>query len=137
MATTIKAPTDKELAAFLGAAAALCKYIIRAVEAKIAPIDLAWKPSKIEFGRMGLLQYKKRTLLYIIPQKRKILVAIVLGARAYGLARASALPAAIKTLLAEARPYAEGRGIRFPVSSARDITAIARLVEIKVAPVQP
>jgi hypothetical protein len=91
----------------------------------------------MEFGRMGLLQYKKRTLLYIIPQKRKILVAIVLGARAYGLARASALPAAIKTLLAEARPYAEGRGIRFPVSSARDIPAIARLVEIKVAPVQP
>jgi hypothetical protein len=86
---------------------------------------------------MALLQHKKRTLLYLIPQKRKILVAIVLGARAYGLAKTSVLPAVIKTLLVEAKPYAEGRGIRFPVSSARDIPAIARLVEIKVAPVQP
>jgi hypothetical protein len=85
---------------------------------------------------MALLQHKKRTLLYLIPQKRKVLVAIVLGARAFGQAKASALPAAIKTLLIEAKPYAEGRGIRFPVSSARDIPAIAKLVEIKIAPTQ-
>jgi hypothetical protein len=136
MATSVKAPTNKELAEFLGPAAALWTDIIRAVEAVIAPMELAWKPSKMEFGRMALLQHKKRTLLYLMPQKRKILVAIVLGARAYGQATASALPAAIKTLLAEAKPYAEGRGIRFPVSSARDIPAITKLVEIKIAPAQ-
>ena len=136
MATSIKAPTAKELADFLGPAAALWTDIIRAVEAIIAPMDLAWKPSKMEFGRLALLQHKKRTLLYLIPQKRKVLAAIVLGERAYGLAKASVLPTAIKTLLAEAKPYAEGRGIRFPVSSARDIPAIAKLVEIKIAPAQ-
>ena len=135
--TIIKAPTNSELADILGPALALWTDIIRAVEAKIAPLELAWKPSKMEFGRMGLLQHKKRTLLYLIPQKRKVLVAIVLGARAYRLSGASVLPPAIKKLLAEAKPYAEGRGIRFPVSSARDIPVIAKLVEIKVAPAQP
>lgn len=136
MATAIKAPTKKELADILGPAAALWTDIIHAVEAIIAPMELAWKPSKMEFGRMALLQHKKRTLLYLIPQKRKVLVAFVFGERAYGLAKASALPAPIKTLLAEAKPYAEGRGIRFPVSSARDIPAIAKLVEIKITPAQ-
>jgi len=42
--------------------------------------------------------------------------------------------AAIKKLFAEARPYAEGRGIRFPVTSTSDIPMIKMLVEIKLAP---
>jgi len=136
MAAAIKAPTNKELVDFLGPASALWTDILMAVEAIIAPMDLVWKPSKMEFGRMALLQHKKRTLLYLIPQKRKVLAAIVFGERAYGLAKASALPAAIKTLLAEAKPYSEGRGIRFPVSSVRDIPTITKLVEIKIAPAQ-
>jgi hypothetical protein len=47
---------------------------------------------------------------------------------------ASSLPVAIKKMFAEARPYAEGRGIRFSVSSSGDIPAIAKLVEIKTTP---
>jgi hypothetical protein len=34
----------------------------------------------------------------------------------------------------EARPYAEGRGIRFSVSSLSDIPMIAKLVQIKTTP---
>ncbi len=83
---------------------------------------------------MCLLQHKKRTLLYLTPEKEEVRVAIVLGERAYGLAMASALPAAIKQMLSEARPYAEGRGIRFSVSSPGDIAAIKQLVEIKTTP---
>jgi len=55
------------------------------------------------------------------PEKRTIRVAIVLGERAVALALASGIPESIKTLIKEARPYAEGRGIRFPVSSAADV----------------
>jgi hypothetical protein len=47
---------------------------------------------------------------------------------------ASSLPAAIKKLLSEARPYAEGRGIRFTVTKLSDLPAIAKLVEIKTTP---
>jgi hypothetical protein len=43
----------------------------------------------------------------------------------------SSLPAAIKKMLSEARPYAEGRGIRFVVSSPRDVTTVKKLVAIK------
>jgi len=134
MPTNVKSPTEEQLANVLGSAAVLWYGIVHAVEETFAPIDRQWKPSKTEFGRMCLLQHKKRTLLYMTPDKEKIRIAIVLGERAYGLAMASSLPLAIKKMLSEARPYAEGRGIRFPVSSLSDIPMITTLVEIKTTP---
>jgi len=110
MPTNVKSPTEEELANVLGSAAVLWYGIVHAVEETFAPIDRQWKPSKTEFGRMCLLQHKKRTLLYMTPDKEKIRIAIVLGERAYGLAMASSLPVAIKKVFSEAKPYAEGRG---------------------------
>jgi hypothetical protein len=134
MSTKVKSPTGAELKAALGSAAALWSDIVRVVEDMISPLDTEWKPCKTEFGRMCLLQHKKRTLLYLTPEKKQVRVAIVLGERAYDLAMASSLPAAIKKMFSEARPYAEGRGIRFSVSSPSDISTIKKLVEIKTTP---
>jgi hypothetical protein len=134
MPAAAKAPTDAELKAVLGSAGELWSGIIHAVEEMFVPLDQQWKPSKAAFGRICLLQHKKRTLLYITPDKEKVWIAIVLGERAYGLAMAGSLPVAIKKMFSEARPYAEGRGIRFPASSLSDIPLIAKLVEIKTTP---
>jgi hypothetical protein len=134
MPAKVKPPTDSELKAALGSAEALWSGIIRVVEAAISPLDTEWKPSKAEFGRICLLQHKKRTLLYLTPEKEKLKIAIVLGERAYGLAMASSLPAAIKKMFSDTKPYAEGRGIRFSVSSLKDVPTIKKLVEIKITP---
>jgi hypothetical protein len=134
MSTKVKPPTDAELRAALGSADVLWSGIVNAVEDLASPLDTEWKPSKAEFGRMCLLQHKKRTLLYLTPEKEKIRVAIVLGERAYGLAMASSLPAAIKKMFSEARAYAEGRGIRFVVSSASDVSTVKKLAELKTTP---
>jgi Protein of unknown function (DUF3788) len=134
MSTKVKSPTSAELKAVLGSADALWSGIVRVVEEMVSPLNSEWKPSKTEFGRMCLLQHKKRTLLYLTPEKEQVRVAIILGERAYGLAMASSLPAAIKKLFSEARPYAEGRGIRFSVSSPSDISTIKTLVELKTTP---
>jgi hypothetical protein len=130
----VKTPTDAALNEVLGAAAGLWSGIVRVVEDQISPLEMAWKPSKAEFGSICLLQHKKRTLLYLTPEKEKVTVAIVLGERACGLAMTSSLPAAIKKLFAEAKPYAEGRGIRFSVSSPNDLPTIRQLVQIKTTP---
>lgn len=100
----------------------------------VTSVEPEWKPSKSTFGRMCLLKHKKRTLLYLTPDKDEVTVAIVLGQRAYELAMTSGLPARIKQLFSEARPYVEGRGIRFPVSKERDIATIKQLVALKLAP---
>ena len=134
MSTKVKSPTDAELKSALGSADALWSGIVHVVEDAVSPLDTVWKPSKTEFGRICLLQHKKRTLLYLTPEKENVTVAIVLGERAYGLAMASSLPAAIKKMFSEAKAYAEGRGIRFSVSSPRDISTIRKLVEIKLTP---
>ena len=73
-------------------------------------------------------------VINLAPDKGKVLMAIVLGQRAYDLAIGSSLPAAIKKMLSEARPYAEGRGIRFSVSSPSGITTVKKLMEIKTTP---
>jgi hypothetical protein len=134
MPVKVKPPTAAELRATLGSAEALWSGIIRAVEDIASPVSPEWKASKAAFGRMCLLQYQKRTLLYLTPAEETITVAIVLGDRAYGLAMESSLPASMKKMLSEARRYAEGRGIRFSVSSPSDISTIKKLVKIKATP---
>lgn len=134
MPTKVKPPTVAELRATLGTADALWADIIRAVEDVASPLRLEWKPSKAAFGRMCLLQYQKRTLLYLTPAEETITAAIVLGDRAYGLAMASSLPASVKKLLSEARRYAEGRGIRLSVNSPSDLPTVRELVKIKATP---
>ncbi len=42
------------------------------------------------------------------------------------------MPEAIKVELKNARKYAEGRGIRIDVKSAKDVENVRKLVEIKV-----
>ena len=108
--------------------------IIQSAETIYSPLTKLWKPSKAEFGRMCLLQQKKRTLLYLTPDRDKVWIAIILGERAYQLALSSSLPDGIKKLFREAKPYAEGRGIRFPISSQGDLSTVAKLLEIKTAP---
>jgi hypothetical protein len=130
----LKSPTEAELQAVLGGAGEVWNAIVRAIEEKFSPLEKQWKPSRAEFGRICLLQHKKRTLLYMTPDQEKIWIAVVLGERAVAIAAASALPSRIKKLIAEARPYAEGRGIRFPVSSSRDIRVVTELVTIKTTP---
>jgi hypothetical protein len=134
MSIKVKPPTDAELRVALGSASVLWSGIVTAVGDLASPLDTEWRPSKTEFGRMCLLQHKKRTLLYLTPEKEKIKVAVVLGERAYGLAMASSLPAAIKKMFSEARAYAEGRGIRFVVSSASDVSTVKKLAAIKTTP---
>jgi len=104
MAAKIKPPNEAELRAVLGSGFELWCEIIRVTMEVCAQLDQVWKPSKAEFGRICLLQHKKRTLLYITPDHDKVWSAIVLGERAYGLAMTSSLPGAIKKMFSEAKP---------------------------------
>ena len=127
------APGADELSATLGAAEAIWNSIIQAAAAAHPSLETEWRPSKSEFGLMCLLRQKKRTLLYMTPEPKRILIGIVLGERAVEAALASALPDDLKTLFREARPYAEGRGIRFPVTKKREIETVMELLRMKTS----
>jgi hypothetical protein len=134
MPADAETPSAAELEGLLGPAAALWSGIIRAMEERFTPLERQWRPCKAAFGRICLVRHRKRTLLYLTPDRGKIWMAIVLGERAYGIAMSSSIPATIKRMLAEAAPYAEGRGIRYSVDSLRAIPTIIKLVEIKTTP---
>lgn len=132
MPSKLPAPDEGELRAALGPAFPIWDGLLAAAGAVRSPLERTWKPSKTPFGRMCLLQHRGRTLLYLTPEEGRVWVAVVLGGRAYQAAMAGPLPAGIKQLLAEARPYAEGRGIRFAVAEAGELPAVAELVKLKV-----
>jgi hypothetical protein len=127
-------PDSRKLAAELGTAKAAWDGIVAAVAASHGPVEQEWRPSKSAFGSMCLLRRKKKTLLYLTPGKGEVVVAVVLGERAVGLALAADLPEEIKALIREARPYVEGRGIRFPARTMADVPVVTMLVAIKTTP---
>lgn len=129
-----KAPADAELKAALGKSADLWKEIVEAVGKAFPPLQQEWRPSKLDFGRMCLLRQKDRTLVYLVPMAGQMLVGVVLGQRAYELAMESDLPAPVKKMLSDAKPYVEGRGIRFTPRSMKDVASIVKLVQLKTTP---
>lgn len=133
MPLVVEPPNEAELKSALGPAFPVWLGVLRHTEATAGPITRVWKASKSGIGRMCLLQRKKRTLLYLTPDKHELWVAVILGERAYHLAMSSSLPAAIKDQLEAAKPYVEGRGIRFAIRALEDLPSVVKLLEAKTA----
>jgi hypothetical protein len=75
----------------------------------------------------------KRTLFYLTPGDGEFTVTLILGERATAAALAAEdVPEVHKRALREARPYAEGRGIRVAVRDDGDLADVERLLEIKL-----
>jgi hypothetical protein len=130
----VRAPSAADLHRALGKSSSAWPGIVSGLEERFSPLELEWRPSKLEFGRMCRVRYKGRTLLYLMPMAGQLLVGVVLGERAWEIAKSSKLRASIKKMLADAKPYAEGRGIRFVVKSAADVAQVLLLVECKMTP---
>jgi hypothetical protein len=130
----IAPPDEAELAAFLGKAHSVWTKLATAVETQFAPLERLWFPAKtLAFGKYCRLMRKDRTFLYLVPEKGAVMVTVILGERAFGLAMESTLPAAIKQMLKEAKVYSEGHCIHFPAKAA-DVPAVLQLVELKTTP---
>ncbi len=127
-------PLPADVAAALGPTGPVWQQLTAAVALDFPDLRQEWKPTKLEFGRICLLKQENRTLLYLIPHAGGFEASLVLGERAVALALAGELPAGIKSQISAARRYAEGRGIRFPVTAAPQIAVIRQLVAFKTAP---
>jgi len=128
-----RAPEPGELDAALGRSARLWKELVAAIATHHAPVEPVWGYAGAKFGWSLRLRTNDRVVLYLIPQVGLFLVGVVLGERAVEAARSAGLPASIAEMLDAARPYAEGRGIRFPVLSRQDLDAAVALAALKLA----
>ena len=69
----------------------------------------------------------------MLPRDKYFKVAFVFGQKATDLILNSDITESIKTDLAQATKYAEGRGIRIEVNDDSKIKDIKKLVDIKLA----
>lgn len=121
-------PTDARLRAVLGSAYASWVELLALVHQRIDPAVDVWKFST---GWSLRVLRKDRVIVYLIPQPHQFLVSFALGEKAVAAARAAGLSASVLKIIDEAPRYAEGRGVRIPVRGSRQLTAIARLAQIK------
>ena len=122
-------PTDEELSTELGAARALWDELITDLALPIQE----WSSYSPKVGWFVKLKLKKRTILYLSPCHGSILVSLILGARAVEAARQLKLPKAVMKILDEAPRYPEGNGVRLEIAARKDLAAVKKLAEVKLA----
>ena len=120
-------PTDATLAATLGSALPAWQ----ALQARLS-LTPAWSCTAKSVGWGLRLNEGERMVVALIPQRGVFLASLALGEKAVAAAQAAGLPTAVLDVIEAAPRYAEGRGVRIPVRDVLEVTAIERLVAIKL-----
>jgi hypothetical protein len=126
-------PTGNDLESTLGTTYPLWNTIREKVQEKYPGAKEEWNFSGIKYGWSFRMKDKKRAIIYFLPRQGYFKVAFVFGQKATDLILRSDIPDEIKNELASARVYAEGRGIRIDVKGSGILSAIFKLIEIKIA----
>jgi hypothetical protein len=124
-------PNNDELAAALGPTKSLWDELASDL-ARENQIDVQeWKSSSPKAGWSLRLKHGERTIVYLIPLQGSFQAALVLGDKAVKTAQQSPLPKRTRKIVADARRYAEGTGVRISVNRPEDVSAIKKLARIK------
>jgi hypothetical protein len=124
-----KVPDEKALAKGLGASKTLWDEFVRHVSAEYPPVTEAWGFYKSWSLR---LKRKDRTIVYLLPREGHFQCAFVFGGKATEAARRAKLPKSVLKVIEEAPVYAEGRGFRLEVQSAKDVETMKTLTAVKL-----
>ena len=126
-------PEDRTLAQALGRASGAWSTLKEKVSRQCGPLEEEWAFAGAKYGWSLRLKRAQRVIVYLTPCAGHFLASFALGEKACAAALKAGLPAAILEAIAEAPRYAEGRGVRIAVRSAREAPAIAKLAAIKLA----
>ena len=124
-------PTPAALATVLGKTSRLWMRLQESLQAVHGPLAEEWNFGTA-FGWSFRLKQKKRAVVYMTPRRGHFLASFALGEKACAAAKQAGLPPSILAIIDEAPRYAEGRGVRIPVRTARDVAAVEQLAAIKM-----
>jgi hypothetical protein len=128
-----KQPQDQDLSAMLGKTFKLWNELRGLIDARFAPMSEAWGFTSKTTGWGLRLKQGDRVVLYMTLCKGYFLASFALGEKAVKAAHDSGLPSSVLEAIDSAKKYAEGRGVRFEVRSAKDVHNIEKLAVIKMA----
>ena len=126
-------PTEDSLRLALGPAAPAWADLVAHVDRTYAPVIEQWNFAGARYGWSLRLRKRDRVILYLIPRANGFLVGIVLGAKAISAAQSAGLPASVLEAIAQAPRYAEGTGLRLPISDESQLPPIQTLAALKMA----
>jgi hypothetical protein len=126
-------PTEAGLRRALGSAAAPWSELVSHIQDTYAPTVEQWHYAGARYGWSFRIGKPDRVILYLIPQDGRFLAGIVLGPKAVAAAASARLPARVLELIAAAPRYAEGTGVRIPVSKGSDLPSIRKLAALKMS----
>jgi len=126
-------PADDELTTALGPCRSLWDRILADLGSEFHLSEVEWNSYSPKAGWSVRIKQKKRNILYLIPCKGSFRVAFILGGKAVQASREEKTPARVKKLIDTGIQYPEGLGIRFDVTSDRDLAAVRTLTALKMA----
>jgi hypothetical protein len=128
-----KEPTSSELDEALGETATLLRAIEQHLLDQFGELTREWKFYGKKAGWTLALAHKGRRVFHLIPQTGFFTVVFTLGKRAVLASEGTNLPEEILSAIETARQYAEGRSVRFDVTSREDAAIVKQLVAIKMS----
>jgi len=126
-------PNSTALDGALGKSSVLLKDVEEHVLDQFGSVDHEWKFYSRKAGWTLALVHSGRRLFHLIPQSGRFIVVFTLGDRAVSIAQESSLPDEVKSEIAGARKYVEGRSVRCEVNTSADAEIVKQLVAIKLS----
>jgi hypothetical protein len=126
-------PNENNILESLGVTYELWKSIRGYVTLKYPDAIEEWNYSGDKYGWSFRIKDKKRAIIYLLPRDNYFKVAFVFGQNATDIIMESTISVQIKKELAEAKKYAEGRGIRIEINNKNILNDINKLIDIKLA----
>jgi hypothetical protein len=126
-------PDDKMMAVELGDTFKFYEEICQFILMEYGSLTPEWKFYNQKSGWTLKLFHKKRNICFLGPRQGFFLIAFVFGDKAVDSVLAGDLPEHVKTELATAKKYAEGRGIRVEVREKSEVELIKKLIRIKLS----
>jgi hypothetical protein len=124
-------PSDAELSSALGSKRALWDQLLEKLRA--LEIDgREWSSYSRKSGWALKVLRKQRVIVYLNPMHGGFRASFALGDRAVEQALATKFPEKVRTIIREARRYAEGTAVRLEVNSHADVANVVKLAMIKM-----
>jgi hypothetical protein len=128
-----KLPQNDELAKALGRASTHWEVLKNHLSSMYEPITEEWVYSGKPWGWALRLKQKKRAIVYLTPCEGYFYAGFAFGEKAVKAARQSDLPVSVMSIIDSAKKYAEGRAVRIEIRNVKAVSAVKKLVSIKMA----
>lgn len=125
-------PGNADLAEELGKSFILWNDLIERIGANVADVSMEWGYTSKSTGWGLRLKTAKRVVVYMTPCSGYFLASFALGEKAVKTAHQNKLPHKLLEMIDAAPKYAEGRAVRIPIKSEKDVRNVEKLAVIRM-----